>query len=144
MSTSLLANRSTERADVRVPSALRCAVVVTGVKLALGVAGLRRTLRAIHGMAPPSRATRDPSHGQVERVARRVALVGAFFPGRVACLEQSLTLYWLLLRARVPASFRIGVLPSQFAAHAWVEYEGEPVLESELVHTVIPFPVLPL
>ena len=71
-------------------------------------------------------------------------MVAAFFPARVACLEQSLTLYWLLLRARVPATFRIGVLPSQFAAHAWVEYDGQPVLESELVRTVIPFPSLPL
>jgi hypothetical protein len=71
-------------------------------------------------------------------------MVAAFYPARVACLEQSLTLYWLLLRERVPVTFRIGVLPSQFAAHAWVEYKGEPVLESELVHTVIPFPSLPL
>lgn len=144
MSSASLAGGTVEQAQVRVPSALRCAVVVAGVKLALRWVGLRRTLRAIHAMAPPARATRDSSHEQVERVARRVALVGAFFPGRVACLEQSLTLYWLLLRARIPASFRIGVLPSQFAAHAWVEYHGEPVLESELVHTVIPFPVLPL
>ncbi len=144
MSSVSLASGAAEQARVRIPSALYCAVVVAGVKLALRSAGLRRTLRAIHTMAPPARATRGRSLEQVESVARRVALVGAFFPGRVACLEQSLTLYWLLLRARIPASFRIGVLPSQFAAHAWVEYDGEPVLESELVHTVIPFPVLPL
>lgn len=131
-------------AGERTPSALRCTAIITAVKLSLRAAGLRRTLRAIHRLAPPSRATRDVPYDEVERAARRVATVAAFFPGRVACLEQSLTLYWLLRRARIPASFRIGVLPSQFAAHAWVEYDGEPVLESELVRTVIPFPVLPL
>jgi hypothetical protein len=144
MSTSSLASGAIGGATPRVASSLHCAAVVAAVKLSLRLAGLRRTLRAIHRMAPPPRATRSATCDEVECVARRVALVGAFFPGRVACLEQSLTLYWLLLRARIPATFRIGVLPSQFAAHAWVEYDGEPVLESELVRTVIPFPALPL
>jgi len=144
MSASSIAAPSVGAAGVRRASSLRCALVITAVKLSLRLIGLRRTLRAIHRMAPQGSATRDVSYESVEQVARRVAMVAAFFPGRVACLEQSLTLYWLLLRARVPVSFRIGVLPSQFAAHAWVEYDGEPVLESELVRTVIPFPGLPL
>lgn len=144
MSASSIAARSVDAGGERTPSSLRCTVVITAVKLSLRLLGLRRTLRAIHRAAPPGSATRDCGYEAVERVARRVAMVAAFFPGRVACLEQSLTLYWLLLRSRIPATFRIGVLPSQFAAHAWVEYDGEPVLESELVRTVIPFPSLPL
>lgn len=144
MSASSIAAPSVGAASIRRPSSLRCTLVIATVKLSLRLAGLRRTLRAIHRLAPPRLATRDADYQSVEQVARRVAMVAAFFPGRVACLEQSLALYWLLLRARVPATFRIGVLPSQFAAHAWVEYDGEPVLESELVRTVIPFPDLPL
>ncbi len=144
MSASSIAASSIGVAGVRRPSSLRCALVITTVKLSLHLMGLRRTLRAIHRLAPPERATREVEYESVEQVARRVAMIAAFFPARVACLEQSLTLYWLLLRARIPAAFRIGVLPSQFAAHAWVEFDGQPVLESELVRTVIPFQTLPL
>jgi hypothetical protein len=144
MSASSIATTSRGAVGVRRPSSPRCALVITTVKLSLHLIGLRRTLRAIHRLAPPGSATREVGYESVEQVARRVAMVGAFIPERVACQEQSLTLYWLLLRARVPVTLRIGVLPSQFAAHAWVEYDGEPVLESELVRTVIPFPVLPL
>jgi hypothetical protein len=146
MSASSIATSGTSigAAGVRRPSSLRCALVITTVKLSLHLIGLRRTLRAIHRLAPPVSATREADYESVEQVARRVAMIAAFFPARVACLEQSLTLYWLLLRARVPATFRIGVLPSQFAAHAWVEFDGQPVLESELVRTVIPFRSLPL
>ncbi len=144
MSASSIATPGIDAVDVGRPSSLRSALVITTVKLSLHLMGLRRTLRAIHRLAPPGSATREVDYESVERVARRVATVAAFFPARVACLEQSLTLYWLLLRARVSVTFRIGVLPSQFAAHAWVEYDGQPVLESELVRTVIPFPSLPL
>lgn len=125
-------------------SAIRCAGAIMAVKLSLHMVGLRRTLRAIHRLASPKHATRRVPQELVEQVARRVAVAGAFYPGRVACLEQSLVLYWALLRMRVPVVFRIGVLPSRFAAHAWVEYGGQPVLESELVRTVVPFPSLPL
>lgn len=128
----------------RYPSIVRCTAVICTVKLSLHLIGLRRTLRAIHYFTSANDARREPGYEPVEKVARRVATAAAFFPGRVACLEQSLTLYWLLLRSRVRVTFRIGALPGQFAAHAWVEYDGRPVLESELVRTVIPFPDLPL
>lgn len=143
MSTAPRASRAVA-AYPRSPSAIRCTAVISAVKLSLHLIGLRRTLRTIRRLAPPERAMREVEYESVERVARRVALAAAFFPGRVACLEQSLALYWILQRAGVPAAFRIGALPSQFAAHAWVEYDGQPVLESELVRTVIPFPSLPL
>lgn len=144
MSATSIAESDIGTVDVKPPSLLRVTVVVALVKLSLLVLGLRRTLRAIHLLAPPARATCLVEYEAVERTARRVAMIAAFYPARVACLEQSLTLYWLLQRSRVPATFRIGVLPSQFAAHAWVEHDGQPVLESELVRTVIPFPSLPL
>jgi hypothetical protein len=40
------------------------------------------------------------------------------------------------------AALRIGVQPISFAAHAWVEYQGKPVFEGELVSTVHAFPEL--
>jgi hypothetical protein len=86
----------------------------------------------------------DAPFEAVEEIARRIATVAAFYPGRALCLEQALTLYYCLRSSGLRAAFRIGVQPISFAAHAWVEYQGQPVLENEMVHTVVPFPELPV
>jgi transglutaminase superfamily protein/coenzyme PQQ synthesis protein D (PqqD) len=45
------------------------------------------------------------------------------------CLSRSLSLFVFLRRARLPAMHQIGVAESPFAAHAWVECDGEALLE---------------
>jgi hypothetical protein len=43
------------------------------------------------------------------------------------------------------AAFRMGVQPYGFIAHAWVEYQGQPINEhGELLRKVIAFPDLVL
>jgi hypothetical protein len=76
-------------------------------------------------------------------VAHRVALGAAFYPRRALCLEQSLALYAMLRRAGAPATLRIGARPVPFAAHAWVEIDGEPVSEPpDFIAQLVPFPGL--
>jgi hypothetical protein len=128
---------------VREPGTLRCAVRILAVKLALRALGLTGTLRLVRRVGRVKAATTIVPRPAVESVARRVATAAAFFPARAACLEQSLVLHYSLLRMRVPSRFRVGAQPINFAAHAWVEYEGAPVLETEIIRTIIPFPDLP-
>lgn len=45
------------------------------------------------------------------------------------CLIRSLSLYRFLRRGNIPAEHVIGVRRFAFSAHAWVEYEGLPVLD---------------
>ncbi len=47
------------------------------------------------------------------------------------CLSRALTLWWLLSRCGVHGDLRIGVrmLDGRFQAHAWLEYEGQPLNE---------------
>ncbi|MFN8445026.1 MAG: lasso peptide biosynthesis B2 protein [Caldilineaceae bacterium] len=47
------------------------------------------------------------------------------------CLSQSLTLCWLLRRQGIPTELRIGVRrqAGKFEAHAWLEYNGQPIKE---------------
>ena len=47
-------------------------------------------------------------------------------PYRGNCLSGSLTLWWLLRRQGLASDLRIGVSTQggQFAAHAWIEYQG--------------------
>jgi hypothetical protein len=68
-------------------------------------------------------------------------MAGAMYPGRAMCLEQSLTLYYVLRRMGIHAEYRQGVQPHPFRAHAWVEYEGAPI--NDLAEHVRLFTLLP-
>jgi hypothetical protein len=52
------------------------------------------------------------------------------------CLSRSLALWWLLYRQGIACDLRIGVRKqdSQFQAHAWIEYQGQPLNEHREVH----------
>ena len=62
------------------------------------------------------------------------------FPGR--CLAQSLLLWWLLRRRGIESLLRFGQRTANglFAAHAWVEYVGQPINADKAVsQTFFPF-----
>lgn len=128
----------------REPSIVSCGIVLTTVTLVLRVAGLRRAIafaRVLGGRHQP--AVASPDAGMMYRAARRMATVGAFYPGRAECLEQSLALLVLLRRRRIPVELKIGVERRPFTAHAWVEHDGRPINESaEYVGRLTPFPSL--
>ncbi len=55
---------------------------------------------------------------------------------RSTCLEESLALWYLLGRQNISSRIRIGVRKQagKFEAHAWVEYGGEALNQSEELH----------
>jgi hypothetical protein len=81
-----------------------------------------------------SRPTRvDPGSPEARLVAVRLgSAVGRtlrILPTDSRCLVQSLVLSWLLSARAISSTLVIGARPKpQFAAHAWVEHEGQPVL----------------
>jgi hypothetical protein len=127
----------------RLPSITRCGVVLVAIIGALRTLGFARTLRLVRSSTRRVPATADVPFETAELIAHRVATVSAFYPGRARCLEQAMTLYYCLRRLGIPAVLRLGVQPVSFAAHAWIEYQGLPVHEGEVVRTVIPFPEIP-
>lgn len=65
------------------------------------------------------------------RLGRAVSRTVRLLPTDSRCLVRSLVLTRLLGRRGVPSSLVIGVMSEpQFAAHAWVEHAGTPVLPS--------------
>ena len=46
-----------------------------------------------------------------------------------ACLDQAIALQYFLTEQGIAAELKIGVKRSPFAAHAWIEVSGAPVLE---------------
>jgi Transglutaminase-like superfamily len=64
----------------------------------------------------------------------RAALRYSF--AQYTCLEESLTLWYLLRKQGIPACLRIGVRKEneQFEAHAWVELHDEALNQPEELH----------
>jgi len=109
----------------QMPSVLQCGVLLLILKLALKVYGYSRTLDWISLKVDRVRVRNDVDIATVRAAEYRVALAAALYPGRARCLEQSLTLYYLLRRQGIPVNYQQGVQPYPFQAHAWIEYRDE-------------------
>lgn len=86
-----------------------------------------RASRSVRRVAP------QPAGAEAHELAVRLgAVVGrllAILPTDSRCLIRSLVLTRMLSRRSLPSVLVIGVQPGpSFAAHAWVEHEGRPVL----------------
>jgi hypothetical protein len=97
----------------------------------LRVTGLARTRRFLtRSIGAPMVGTLDSrSVATAHRIARLVSIASRHGPYRPNCLPQSLVLWWLLQRRRLPARLLIGVRRSGAAlmGHAWVEVGRDPV-----------------
>ena len=74
------------------------------------------------------------------RLVQAAARYGLFRP---TCLPQSLVLWWLLRRQGLAGELRIGVRPepSRLEAHAWVEFQGQPLNDgADVARRFAPFP----
>jgi transglutaminase superfamily protein/coenzyme PQQ synthesis protein D (PqqD) len=112
---------------LELPSVLGCGLLIAWFKALLRVRGFLPTLEWIRRKVEPVPAAVDAEIETVRSVEYRVALAGALYPGRAKCLEQSLTLYYLLRRQGVAVVYCQGAQPHPFLAHAWVEYRKLPV-----------------
>lgn len=94
------------------------------LKASLGAFGFARTMRWIRRDAERAPLLPDVDDALVARCEYAVAMAAALYPGRAACLERSLVLYWWLRRAGVVVQLRMGAQLYPFLAHAWVERDG--------------------
>ncbi len=100
-----------------------------------------RYLRAWHGRHNACPATRKPPSDQ--RVAATIRSVRRAnrVVGFSACLSQALTGQTLLRRMGVPTRLWVGVNPNldgAFAAHAWLEWNGQTVLGDQVQSAFTP------
>jgi len=97
---------------------------------ALRRAPIASVLSVLRAQSPPS--SQSPVTGRIDearQLGRAVARTLALLPGDTRCLTRSLVLTRLLARRGIPAKLVIGARAApSFLAHAWVEYEGHPVL----------------
>jgi hypothetical protein len=73
---------------------------------------------------------------EVQATCRMVRAALRYSLAQYSCLEESLTLWYLLRKQGIPACLRIGVRKEneKFEAHAWVEHGGEALNQDEAMH----------
>jgi hypothetical protein len=81
-------------------------------------------------VVPSSRFPGTPAQTHLAgvRLGRVVVRTLSPLPYDSRCLFRSLTLAALLQRRGIPSTLVIAVRPQPFAAHAWVEHAGRPLL----------------
>jgi hypothetical protein len=115
------------------------------VALGLRCFGLRR-LQARLQQGPAMRLGSDNRRTNLDRAratARLVQVAARHDPFLPTCLPQSLVLWWLVRRQGLAGELRIGVRPgpSRLEAHAWVEFQGLVLSDSEdVARRFAPFP----
>jgi Transglutaminase-like superfamily len=106
-------------------------------EILLAYARARRALRRRSLPAVAAAMRRSPDRPPIApesayftglRLGAAVTRVLRALPCDPRCLTASLVLAALLARRGIPATLVIGVRPDPFAAHAWVEHGGQPLL----------------
>jgi hypothetical protein len=110
----------------RLPLLARACFSIAAVRVALRIVPLARLLDWVG-----TPGTARPRRVDVNQLAWAVRTASRILP-RTSCLAHALALGRLLCLEGYRASIRIGVRnqPS-FSAHAWIEYDGSPLLESD-------------
>jgi Transglutaminase-like superfamily len=117
----------------------RAAVMLPQISLSLHLRGFNRTKEALEKKLSSSASLlpqTESAAALVQRTSRVVKAAGRYGILRPTCLAESLTLWFLLKQRGVAADLRIGVRKTaqKFEAHAWVEYAGAALNQTEEHH----------
>ena len=117
-----------------------CVVGLWFVHASLAVFGYGRTRRMIERVSrrTPARAATSAEIADAQALARLAASAGANALGEATCLRRALLLHGWLRRRGLQPALLLGLpanaaapAPGDFSAHAWVELDGVPLLESD-------------
>lgn len=118
-----------------------CVVGLWCVHASLAVFGYGRTRWMIERVSrrTPARAATSAEIADAQALARLAASAGANALGEATCLRRALLLHGWLRRRGLRPALLLG-LPANaaapaagdFSAHAWVELDGVPLLESDV------------
>ncbi|MGA9756350.1 MAG: lasso peptide biosynthesis B2 protein [Desulfobaccales bacterium] len=110
-----------------VQASLALPLVALGLRC-WGLCRLQARLNQGEALAPHLSALKSDLD-QARATARLVQVAARYGLFRPTCLPRSLVLWWLLRRQGLAGELRIGVKPepSRLEAHAWVEFQGQPL-----------------
>jgi hypothetical protein len=117
----------------------QAAVLLPRTALSLRAFGFKKTRDALQKKLPlllPPRSENEKVAETVQRTCRMVRAGAHYGLLRPSCLVESLVLWHLLQRQGISSDLRIGVRKTsqKFEAHAWVEYSGAALNQTEEQH----------
>jgi hypothetical protein len=113
-----------------VPRQPRPLVVAAVLALVVASVLLRLSFRASFRLVQASRRSwcrRAASSPQAAATVAAVSQAARWYPGRAACLEQSLAAVLVEVVRRRRLDWCLGSVPDPYRFHAWVEVAGQPV-----------------
>jgi hypothetical protein len=117
----------------------RAAILLPLVRWSLRLRGYGATFASLQKRIPPQADSVESSpdaRDKVQATCRMVRAALRYSLAEHSCLEESLTLWYLLRKQEIPACLRIGVRKEneKFEAHAWVEHAGEALNQLDEMH----------
>jgi Transglutaminase-like superfamily len=123
-----LGDRERLPAAQKVSLAAEIIVAYVKVRRLLKRGSLDAVTAAMRGPTTAPPVPVEDSHAAGLRLGAATTRVLGALPRDPRCLTKSLVLTALLARREITATLVIGVRPDPFAAHAWVEQDGRPLL----------------
>jgi hypothetical protein len=113
---------------------LETAAGAVSIEIELMTRSLRDVLRKSERNAGKSTAPAEEADVMCARAGRVVRRVYRAFPIWNTCLRRSLVLHRMLRKRGIAADFRIGIGKDgeRLLGHAWVESDGNPILDNEV------------
>jgi hypothetical protein len=117
----------------------RAATLLPWLRWSLRLRGYGKTFASLQKRVPPPAKETEIRPGEQEKVQAACRMVIAALRYsflQYTCLEESLTLWYLLRKQGIAVCLRIGVRKEneKFEAHAWVEHRGEALNQDEETH----------
>ena len=117
----------------------RAMLLLSLVRWSLRLRGYGKTFNALQKRVRSKATgleTRSEAREVVQLTCRMLRAAVRYSLAQFTCLEESLTLWYLLREQGIPACLRIGVRKEneEFEAHAWVEHGGEALNQLEGLH----------
>jgi len=114
----------------------RAVILLPMVRASLRLRGYKQTYTSLQKKLDPDVGLKSGSGKEVQKTSRMVRAAFRYSPAKFTCLEQSLTLWYLLRKQGIATQLRIGVrkMDGNFEAHAWVEHEGVALEQPGEIH----------
>jgi len=117
----------------------RAAMLLPLVRWSLRLRGYGATFALLQKRIPSQAANLESppdARDKVQATCRMVRAAMRYSLAEFTCLEESLTLWYLLRKQGIHACLRIGVRKEneKFEAHAWVEQAGEALNQPDEMH----------
>jgi hypothetical protein len=111
----------------------QCWALLLPADLALRVLPFRQLERLARSGAHRGNRQTVAEAAEVRRLDQLVRIAARRHLYPMTCLRRSLVLQWLLARAGISVELKLGVRRdgAGIAAHAWIEYLGEPIGEPD-------------